>query len=220
VAVNRNAVVSSTLPGLDASAGIVPPGVPGAAADPCGTSCDYSVATAKALLAQAFPDGQVPTVEIDTDDDAGDVALANAVGAQLTAAGIPVKVSPQPFATYQSFITTGHQQLFRTGWVGLWPSAGAYLAPLFRSTSLDNSTAYKSAAVDASLAAAQATASQEARQSTYQDLQRTIMGDFAVLPLAAYTQVLALANRVHNYSPRLDGTFEVNRVEVKGPTGS
>ena len=220
VAVNRNAVVSSALPGLEVSAGVVPAGVPGSVSDPCGSSCDYSQVTAKALLAQAFPNGQIPTVEIDTDDDPGDVALANAVGAQLTAVGIPVQVTPKAFASYQSFITTGKQQLFRTGWVGLWPSAGAYLSPLFRSTSLDNSTAFNSAVVDSQLAAAQATASGSKRQLDYQALQTTIMADYAVLPLASFTQVLALANRVNHYAPRLDGTFNVDKVEVTGSVGT
>jgi peptide/nickel transport system substrate-binding protein len=218
VATDRNAVVAGALPGLEVSAGVVPTGVPGSVDDPCGTGCDYSTETAKALLAQAFPTGQIPTVEIDTDDDPGDVALANAVGAQLSVVGIPVKVTPQPFATYQSFITTGRQQLFRTGWVGLWPSAGAYLSPLFRSTSLDNSTAYSSPAVDKALAVAAATADATQRQVDYQALQRTIMSDYAILPLASFTQVLALSIRVHDYSPRLDGTFDVNRVQVKGST--
>ncbi len=162
----------------------------------------------------------MPIVEIDTDDDPGDVALANTVGYQLALAGIPMKVVTQPFATYQSFITTGKQQLFRTGWVGLWPSAGAYLSPLFRSTSLDNSTAFNSAAVDAQLRDAAATSNESQRQLMYENLQRTIMADYAVLPLASYTQVLALNQRVHDYSPRLDGTFDVNRVEVKPTTGT
>ncbi len=218
VAVNRNAVVASALPGLEVSAGVVPVAVPGSVTDPCGSACDYDPGTAKSLLAQAFPTGAIPTVEIDTDDDPGDVALANAVGAQLTAVGIPVQVTPQPFASYQSFITTGKQQLFRTGWVGLWPSAGAYLSPLFRSTSLDNSTAYNSATVDKQLAAAQADANGSQRQLQYEALQRTIMSDFVIVPLASYTQVLALNLRVHDYSPRLDGTFDVNRVEVKAGT--
>ncbi len=220
VAVNRDAVVSGILPGLTPSAGVVPAGVPGAVADPCGANCAYSIAVAKALVAQAFPNGQVPIVEIDTDDDPGDVALANTVGFELAQAGIPMKVVPQPFATYQSFITTGKQQLFRTGWVGLWPSAGAYLSPLFRSTSLDNSTAFSSAAVDAQLRDAAATGNESQRQLLYENLQRTIMADYAVLPLASYTQVLVLSSRVHDYSPRLDGTFEVNRVEVKAATGT
>ncbi len=220
VAVNRDAVVSGILPGLESSAGLVPAAVPGAVVDPCGPNCAYSTAVAKALVAQAFPDGAVPMVEIDTDDDPRDVALANTVGYQLAVAGIPMKVVTQPFATYQSFITTGKQQLFRTGWVGLWPSAGAYLSPLFLSTSLDNSTSFSSPAVDAQLRAAAATSSGAQRQRLYQSLQRTIMADYAVLPLASYRQVLALSKRVHGYSPRLDGTFDVNKVEVKAPTGT
>ena len=74
--------------------------------------------------------------------------------------------------------------------------------------------------MDAQLRDAAATGNESQRQLLYENLQRTIMADYAVLPLASYTQVLALSGRVHDYSPRLDGTFEVNRVEVKAPTGT
>jgi ABC-type transport system substrate-binding protein len=204
------------LPGLVPSTGVVPPGVPGAVDDPCGTTCTFDQAAAKALLAQAFPSGQVPTVEIDTDDDPADVAVAQVVQVDLAAVGIPVQLKAQPFADYQKFITSGNQQLFRTGWVGLWPSPGAYLGPLFNSKSLDNSTAFASAPVDAQLATAMATASPSARHEQYGATERTIMSQSAVVPLASYRQVVALSGRVRGYAGRLDGTFDVNAVNVGG----
>jgi peptide/nickel transport system substrate-binding protein len=218
-AIDPKTVVAKALPGLDVSAGVVPKGVPGAVADPCGVNCAYDPAASKALLAQGYPNGGIPQVEIDTDNDPTDVALVNAVAFQLATVGIPAIVKTFGFAEYQTFITSGKQQLFRTGWVGLSPSAGAYLGPLFRSNSLDNSTAFKSAAVDTGLAAAQGTASESRRLAAYQALQTQIMGDVPVVPLASFTQVVALTERVQHYAARLDGTFDANRVEVQGAAG-
>ncbi len=193
--------------------------MPGGVADPCGATCTYDQKASKQLLKRAFPGGRIPIVEIDTDADPNDVALSNAVAFDLGEVGIRVQVKPRTFVDYQRFITTGKQQLFRTGWVGLWPSAGAYLGPLFRSSSLDNATAYKSASTDARLAAAMATIDDAARQSDYASVQRTIMADAAVVPIASYVQVVALSKRVQGYAARLDGTFDVLTVQVSGSTG-
>ena len=215
-AVDGSKVVAVGLPALVPSGGVVPPGVPGSSADPCGDPCRYGPDQARYLLTQAFPDGQVPLVEVDTSDGVGDVAAADSVRDQLIAVGIPAEVKPLPFDQYQHFVTSGNQQLFRTGWVGLAPSAGAYLDPLFRSTSLDNLTAFNVADVDTGLAAAAAEPDTAKRQDRYAGLQQTILGLSPVVPLGSYVSAVALSNALQGYAPRLDGTFVVEQVTVSG----
>ena len=211
-------MVSGVLPGLEPSAGVVPAGRAGRGGRSVRGELRLLDGGGQVAGGPGLPEraGARP-VEIDTDDDPGDVALANTVGFELAAGRHPDEGrAPALRQRTSRFITTGKQQLFRTGWVGLWPSAGAYLSPLFRSTSLDNSTAFNSA--DGGRAAAAAAGHGQriaAPVRSYENLQRTIMADYAVLPLASYSQVLALSKRVHDYAPRLDGTFDVNRVEVK-----
>jgi len=212
--IDRAKLVAVAPAGLRASPAIVPPGVPGAVEDPCGDPCRYDPEAAKALVAQAFPGGGVPTVEVDTDDLAPDVALANAVQASLVAIGVPTTVVVKPFAEYQRFVTTGQTQLFRTGWVGLAPSAGAYLDPLFRSNSLDNLTGLASASVDTRLATARATTDDAARVSQYQALEKDILAMSPVVPLGSYEASVRLSARVENYVQRLDGTFDALKVQV------
>ena len=86
-AIDRAALVTLAPPGLKPSSTVVPPGVPGAVDDPCGAACAFDAAAAKALVAQAFPGGGVPAVEVDTDDDPADVKLAGSVQASLVAVG-------------------------------------------------------------------------------------------------------------------------------------
>jgi len=215
-AIDRNSLVAKVLPGLHVSSGVVPPGVPGSVPDACGATCTFDRAAARQLLHRAFPGGRIPIVEIDTDADPTNVALAKAVAVNLALVGITVQVKVHSFRDYQRFITSGRQQLFRTGWVGLWPSAGAYLDPLFRSNSLDNTTSFKSAHIDGALTTTAALADAGARATQYQAIQGTIVSDAVVVPIASYTQVLALSSRVRNYAARLDGTFDVDKVEVTG----
>ena len=219
-AVDRTKVIASGLPDLVPSSAIVPTGVAGSALDPCDDPCAFSVEQAKALLAQAFPDGQVPLVEVETSDGVGDVAAANSVRDQLVAAGIPAQVKAQPFDDYRHFVTTGNQQLFRTGWVGLAPTAGAYLDPLFRSNSLDNLTAFNVAEIDARLTAAAAELDATKRGALYSAIEQTLLSLSPVLPLGAYRSSVALAAGVQDYAARLDGTFDIERVWVGAGTPS
>ena len=216
--VDRTKVIAAGLAGLTATASVVPPGVPGAQDDACGEPCSYDPEAAKALLAQAFPDGGVPVVEVDTSDGVGDVAAASSVRDQLEAVGIPSQVKALPFADYQKFVTTGQQQLFRTGWVGVAPTGGAYLDPLFRSHSLDNLTDFSVDSVDQQLAAAAAEPDAGPRASAYAGIETTILGASPVLPLGSYRSAVALGPGVQDYVARLDGTFVVDQVWVGGAT--
>jgi ABC-type transport system substrate-binding protein len=217
-AVNRDTVVTATVPGLGPSPRVIPTGVPGSSTDPCGDPCKYDPDAAKALLAQAFPDGVIPTVEIDTDDDPSSIRLASVVQLGLAGVGIPVELKAMPLADYQRFVTTGQQQLFRTGWVGLSPSGAAYLDPLFRSGSLDNTTSFSSPDVDKQLAAALATQDPTSRNQQYAAIESVILGQSPVMPLGSYLTAVGLSTAVQEYHPRLDGTFVVDTVWVGAGT--
>jgi ABC-type transport system substrate-binding protein len=214
-AVNRVPAVTATIPGLGPSTRVIPTGVPGSSEDPCGAPCAYDPDGAKALLAQAFPDGVIPIVEIDTDDDPSSAQLASVVQLSLAAVGIPVERKALPLAEYQRFVTTGQQQLFRTGWVGLAPSGAAYVDPLFRSGSLDNTTSFSSADIDSRLAAALATSDPDSRNQQYAAIESSILSQAPILPLGSYLTSVALATTVQEYHPRLDGTFPIEPVWVQ-----
>ena len=111
-------------------------------------------------------------------------------------------------------MTTGQQQLFRTGWVGLAPSGAAYLDPLFRSGSLDNTTSFSSPDIDAALADALATQDPTSRNQQYAAIESSILGQSPVLPLGSYLGRRGPRRGVQQYQPRLDGTFVVDSVWV------
>jgi ABC-type transport system substrate-binding protein len=214
-AVDGTKVIAAGMPGLLPSPALVPIDVPGFVVDPCGEPCRYGPEQARYLVGQAFPDGQVPLVEIDTSDGQGDVAAANSVRDQLVAVGIPAAVKAMPFAEYQTFVTGGLEQLFRSGWVGMAPAAGAYLGPMFRSKSLDNLTAFGSPEIDTELDAAAAEPDFDKRNAAYAAIEQKIVGLAPALPLGSYRSAVALSAPVRDYVAKLDGTFEVSRVSVE-----
>ncbi len=98
--------------------------------------------------------------------------------------------------------------------MGLAPSPGAYLDPLFRSNSLDNLTGLASTDVDTALAKARATQDDAARTTQYQALETSILALSPVVPVGSYVASVRLSGGVQNYVQRLDGTFDAVQVQV------
>src|SRR5207247_4461779 len=122
---------------------------------------------ARALLAEAFPDGKIPEVAIDHDDDATQAAVAQAIKTDLDTVGIPAVLRPHAFADYGKFLVSGQQELFRLGWIADYPSPDGFLTPLFSSTSPDNLTGLARPEIDEKLAAARAEADPQKRLAVY-----------------------------------------------------
>ena len=76
--------------------------------------------------------------------------------ANLQAVGIPAMLRPHPFADYLKFAVSGQQEMFRLGWIGAYPTADAFLTPLFRTGLADNVTGFSSESVDELLRAGRA----------------------------------------------------------------
>ena len=130
----RNAIVRGIYNGtVNATSRLVPEGIPGSQADPCGAKCAHDPDKAKALLKDAFPTGPPPSIFIDYDQDTTQEAIAKAMQANLKDVGITADLRPHPYTDYLNFALGGTQELFRLGWGGLtaYPTADAFLTPLF-----------------------------------------------------------------------------------------
>ncbi len=217
--IDRQKIATEALNSHIALNGVIPPKLPGGSDDACATACSFDVEAAKALLTQAFPGGTVPAVEIDiysgpTSDAAVQQKMADAIKADLNAAGIPADVVTKPFEEYRTFAVSGSQQVFSYGRVGLSPDPDAFLGPLFLSPSQDNVTGFSSPEVDAAIHKARATADRTDRLAQYQAIERQIMASVPIIPLAVADSSVVVATKVSGYAPRFDGTFDVTQVTV------
>ncbi len=214
-AVDRTALVRAVYPAQAVPlGGIIPAGVAGHADDPCGSACAFDPEGAKALLAQAFPDGSVPTVNIDYFEGAGEEAVAGTIASSLQAVGIPTNKRPLPPDQYDQFAVSGQQQLFRLGAIGVYPSPDGYVAPLFATGSRDNATGFTSSGVDQLIATARSTADPVARTKAYQDAEQQIMGQVPILPIAQFLTKSVAAARVHDLALTVNGTFAGEKVWI------
>jgi ABC-type transport system substrate-binding protein len=194
-------------------AGVVPAGVPGGhVVDPCDGGCSFDVAAARSLVQAAFPAGDVPEVQLDYYVSSQEEAVAGIIESSLEAVGIPAARRPRPFEEYQQFAVSGEQELFRLGWIGIYPSAGAYLQPLFRSDGLDNATGFADATVDGLLATARSSLDVSARGSAYRQAERTVMGLVPIVPLLQFETHIVAAERVQDLDVSVLGTFAGEQV--------
>jgi ABC-type transport system substrate-binding protein len=213
-AVDPSAVASAYDERANSLHAVVPVGVPGHADDPCGATCSYDPAASRALLAAAFPFGPttIPTVVLDYAEGSTDDAVAAAIERALVAVGIKVQRRPHPFAEYETFASSGQQELFEFGWVGGYPSQDAYLYPLFQSTSRDNATGFADPAVDLMLAGARAEPDPTRRMATYAAAETAVLAAAPIIPVAQFGTRTVVAPAVHDLVLALDGTFDATKV--------
>ena len=198
--------------------GLVVQGVQGHVDDACGAQCAHDPEKAKSLLAAAFPGGGAPEVFIDYDDDETQAAVARAIQAGLTAAGIKSTLRAKPLKDYQAFAVSGQQELFRLGWIGAYPSADAFLEPLFATGSPSNLTGLSVPEVDKNLAAARSEPDPAKRVALFQAVEREIMNQLPVIPIAQFELHSVASEQVRRLTTTAAGTFDAAAVWLARPS--
>jgi len=218
-AIDRNQLASTVLHSSQPLNGVVPPTLPGGQPDACGEGCIYDLDGARAKLAEVFPAGNIPTVQIDvytgTSEDAQtQQGVAGSIKANLANVGITAEVRPHSFEEYRQFVVDPNRQLFTYGWVGLAPEPEFFLSRLFLSSSGDNVTGFNDANVDTAIKDARATGDRAARLAKYQAIEKVIMGGAPIMPLAVLNSSVVIGSGVGGYQPRFDGTFVADAITV------
>lgn len=211
-AIDRKSIAAGVYGGTVAPIeSLVVPDFPGAQADAC-PRCGFDPVKAKALLAEAFPGGNVPEIALDFDDDPTQQAVAKAMQANLQAVGIPASLRARPIAEYQAFAVSGQQQLFRLGWIAPYASPDAFLAPLFLSGFPSNVTGFAVPTVDDAIRAARSDADRPSRLARYQEIERTILDQVPLVPIAQFRLLTVAAPRVRGLDLTIMGSVDATKV--------
>jgi ABC-type transport system substrate-binding protein len=200
--------------------GVVPEGTPGFMEDACGDRCRYDPPRARELLKAAFGAGRPPQINIDFDDDEVQRRVVTKMQADLYAVGISSVLRPHPPGDYLKFAVSGQQELFRLGWIGAYPSADAFLSPLFVSGLSDNLTGFSSREIDFLLKGARAEADGAQRTQLYREAERKIMAQLPLVPIAQYDTHAFVAPAVQGLVITAAGTFDASRVWLTRTSGT
>jgi len=200
--------------------GVVPMGTPGFVPDACGDRCRYDPAAARALLTTVFGANPPTPITIDFDEDPTQRTIALGMQANLNAVGIPTAIRPHMPDDYLKFAVSGQQELFRLGWIGAYPTADAFLSPLFVSGLPDNVTGFSSPEIDTLLKGARAQPDESQRTELYRQAERKIMDLVPLVPIAQFDTHAVVAPRVRDLLLTAAGTFDASRVWLTTASGS
>ena len=128
--------------------------------------------------------------------------------------GIKADLRPKAPRDYDGFALSNEPELFRLGWIANYPSPDAILPPLFGTDSLDNLTGYSNPAVDAMLRAARAESNPDRRAQLYHDIERTVMEQLPVVPIAQFNVHSVIAKRAKGLRLNSYGSFDATQVRV------
>ncbi len=189
LAVDREALVASVYRGLrEPATSLLPPGLPGAGSGRC-EACRFSPEEARSLLSGAA--GGAGFVLDYLEEGAGPVE-ARRLAEGWQALGVRVSLRGQRAEELLARLARGEFQVALFGWVAEYPSAGAFLDPLFRSGSRDNYARFSSPELDRALEAARTEPDAGRRAEKWAEAERLVLGALPWAPLTFYRNHWAL----------------------------
>jgi ABC-type transport system substrate-binding protein len=216
-AVDRDGIRSAVFgDSADTMTGLLGPGVASTRPNACGSACAYDPEEARSIIATAYPAGNVPVVHVDHYDDTSgrEAAIAQSIVDDLVAVGIPAEARATPFDSYGQVLTSGAAELFRFGWIGAYPSADAYLDPLFSSGGSDNVFSVADAQLDDLLSSARAEVDDAKRATIYMAAEDRALDLDAVVPVVRFRSHLLATDRVRDVVLAPNGSFDLERLSL------
>jgi ABC-type oligopeptide transport system substrate-binding subunit len=214
---DRAAVVRKLQSGASLLNGIVPVGVVGDQAGGCGTRCFQDKARAKQLVNEVFPNGAPPiTIDVAQGAPFNDASLQEII-TDLADIGVAATVRTTEEAKFGAVTVSPDRELFQTSWAGLYPTAGAFIDPLYRSSSPSNVSGLKREEVDRYLNEAFESANSDDRTNSYRDAEASVMQQLPVLPIAQFPTNSVQTARMRGVAILPTGTFDIANVWAAAP---
>ena len=218
LAIDRQDICDKVFEGTRTPAtGIVPPGIVGHKADAF-PYAKYDVEAAKAKLADAgFPNGEgFPTISLEYNSGSGHEDILALVQEDLKAIGVNGELVGSEWAQYLDKLGAKDYQVGRLGWIADYPIMDNFLYPLFLTGSSDNYSFYSNEDVDSMLDEARTTVDDDDRVALYQDVEKIVGDDAAVIPMFYYRHTRVASDRVIDgiYSPNGLFTFDTVQLEA------
>lgn len=216
-ALDREALAAHR-PGEEPATGLLPPSVPGAAADACGRACRHDRARAAELFARSGA-GSEP-LELHFNTGAGHEGWVEEAARQLRGAlGVEVVLRPSELEDLVGALRAGRLTgLVRLGWQGEYPSPDAYLRPLF-SRGHDGAPSW-SGHEEPSLLPRLDRAAAEGPQGdaivSYLQVERRLLDQLDLVPVFFSQGVLAHSDRVEGAEPDQWGAFDPAAIRPAG----
>jgi oligopeptide transport system substrate-binding protein len=155
----------------------------------------------------------IELVFYDTPEHAA-VAEAVAAGIDRALGEGTLLLRPLSQEEWVTAIRNGEAGFFLSGWVGEYPSPGAYLDPLFLGS--DNLTGFADPEVRELLEAARRESDPEVRLGLYAEAEAIVLHEMPVIPLTFYQHARVVSERTHGLVFDPFGGVDLTRVVLVG----
>lgn len=216
-AVERSAVATKLESSASVLNGVVPQGVVGEQAGGCGALCFHDRDRAKQLVKDAFPNGAPPvTIDVANGSPFTEAAKQQIVD-DLAAIGVTATVRGTDPDKFGPVTVQPDRELFQTSWSGAYPTAGAFIDPLYRSSSPSNVSGLKREEVNRNIDDAFKATSFDGRVNAYRSAESSVMSQLPVLPIAQFPTNSVQSTRMRGISISPTGAFDVANVWAAAP---
>lgn len=202
MAIDRPALIKQIFNGTRVPAdGLVPPNVQGYVPNQCGELCTFQPRKAKALFDKTGFRGPITlTSNVDSGNREWVEVVCRSIQQTLNH---PCVFQPQTTlgALRSALNERSVRDIYRTAWVGGYPSIENFLNPLFRTNGASNVGQYSNPAVDSLLTRADTAASPGQAYSLYQEAERLALQDMQTVPIWYQAATAAWSTRLRDVQP-------------------
>lgn len=205
LAINRTQIDNTIWDGTRPLAtSFTPKGVPGAAANLC-SFCSYDKSQAKKLYSDWKNAGnKLPhPIEVQVNANAGHDDLALIIVQNLNDVGIPAKKVDVSSQTWTQIFGQQKQgcQICRAGWIWDYPDLDDGLYPNFSTGGLgeNNFSKFNDPKFDQLISQARSTLDATARYKLYNQAEKLVLDDAAMVPIVWYNNQVVYNSRIHNF---------------------
>lgn len=212
-AIDRDTIVRTVYRGaMSPARGIVPQGMPGFIENICVGLCEHAPEAARRIVGDLKEKDRKLTLEFSGSPPHPQVVRL--VKKDLQAAGFTVKIRSYTFPKYLKHLRSKDNSMYRLGWLAEYPTADAFLSPLFDAQSPDNHSGFSSPKVDALLERARATPSDNKRIQLYISAEKAILENMPIVPIGSFLAHWAAHPRVQGFVFDQTGGFDAIGIEL------
>jgi ABC-type oligopeptide transport system substrate-binding subunit len=213
LALDRQQVAARVYGGLVTPAtGLVPPPLPGAAANACGARCRQNLEEARRLVREVPRSSRTFALDY-TRSSVGD-ALARTLATQLEQAGLRVQPRPHTEPEYAKLLRTGRQQFFCLVWTADYPRQQAVLETLLGGGSPDNHAGFDDKKINDLLGKARTERAPAKRQGLYRRVEDVALERMHLVPVVWFRSHLAVQRYVEGLAVDPLGLFDASTLRI------